>query len=93
VIALSPDRLPKTLWTDKQGGAKPLLVTVGEETEQARYVAGRVLANREAGASLKSFRRARTGADPPQHPLRQIRRAQISRRGACEGRVGAAQIG
>jgi len=54
VIALSPERLPKTLWTDKQGGGKPLLVTVGEETEQARYVAQRVLANREAGASLKS---------------------------------------
>jgi DNA helicase-2/ATP-dependent DNA helicase PcrA len=54
VIALSPERLPKTLWTDKQGGGPPLLVNVGEETDQARYVAARVLANREAGASLKS---------------------------------------
>ncbi len=54
VIALSPERLPKTLWTEKPGGAPPLLVTVGEEVDQARYVAERVLQNREAGASLKS---------------------------------------
>ena len=54
VIALSPERLPKTLWTEKQGGAPPLLVSVGEEADQARYVASRVLANREAGSSLKA---------------------------------------
>ncbi len=54
VIALSPERLPKTLWTEKPGGAPPLLVHVDEETAQARYVATRVLANREAGSSLKS---------------------------------------
>jgi len=54
VIALSPQRLAKTLWTEKQDGAPPLLVSVGEETEQARYVATRVLANREAGSSLKA---------------------------------------
>jgi DNA helicase-2/ATP-dependent DNA helicase PcrA len=54
VIALSPERLPKTLWTDKQGGAPPRLVNVGEELDQARYVAARVLENREAGQSLKS---------------------------------------
>jgi DNA helicase-2/ATP-dependent DNA helicase PcrA len=53
-IALSPERLPKTLWTEKAGGAPPLLVSVGEEADQARYVAAKVLANREAGASLKS---------------------------------------
>jgi DNA helicase-2/ATP-dependent DNA helicase PcrA len=54
VIALSPDRLPKTLFTDKQGGAPPLIVNVGEEIDQARYVAEKVLQNREAGAVLKS---------------------------------------
>ena len=37
-------------------------------------------------------RRARTGADPPQHPVRQIRRPQIPRRGACEGRARAAAL-
>jgi DNA helicase-2/ATP-dependent DNA helicase PcrA len=54
VIALSPERLPKTLWTEKPGGGPPLIVNVGEEIDQARYVAGRVFANREAGSSLKS---------------------------------------
>jgi DNA helicase-2/ATP-dependent DNA helicase PcrA len=53
-IALSPERLPKTLWTEKPGGGPPLLISVGEEADQARYVATKVLANREAGASLKS---------------------------------------
>ncbi len=54
VIALSPERLPKTLWTEKTGGGAPRLVHVGEEIDQARYVATRVLENREAGATLKS---------------------------------------
>ena len=54
VIALSPERLAKTLWTEKPGGAPPLIVNVGEEIDQARYVAERVLAHREAGSSLKS---------------------------------------
>lgn len=54
VIALSPERLAKALWTEKQDGAPPLLVSVGEEADQARYVATRVLQNREAGSSLKS---------------------------------------
>ncbi len=54
VIALSPERLPKTLWTEKSGGGPPRLVHVGEEIDQARYVATRVLENREAGATLKS---------------------------------------
>ena len=54
VIALSPERLPKTLWTERPGGEPPLLVHVDDEMVQARYVAERALANREAGATLKS---------------------------------------
>jgi len=54
VIALSPQRFAKDLWTDRAGGARPVLATVGEEIDQARYVATRVLAAREAGANLKS---------------------------------------
>ncbi len=54
VIGLSPQRFAKDLWTDRTGGAPPVLATVGEEIDQARYVATRVLAAREAGASLKS---------------------------------------
>jgi DNA helicase-2/ATP-dependent DNA helicase PcrA len=54
VIALSPQRFAKELWTDRAGGARPVLTAVGEEGDQARYVATRVLAAREAGASLRS---------------------------------------
>jgi DNA helicase II / ATP-dependent DNA helicase PcrA len=55
VIALSPQRFAKQLWTDRSGGGRPILAHVGDETDQARYVAMRVLAAREAGAKLKSL--------------------------------------
>jgi DNA helicase-2/ATP-dependent DNA helicase PcrA len=54
VIALAPERYAKNLWTERAAGARPALVTVGEEVDQARCVAAQVLENREAGASLKS---------------------------------------
>ena len=54
VIALAPERYAKDLWTDRGPGAPPALVTVAEEADQARYIATRVLANREAGAPLKA---------------------------------------
>jgi DNA helicase-2/ATP-dependent DNA helicase PcrA len=53
LIALSPQRLPKMLWTDKRHGAKPQLVTVEDEAAQARWVADRVLEHREAGLRLR----------------------------------------
>jgi DNA helicase II / ATP-dependent DNA helicase PcrA len=54
VIALAPKRFTKNLWTERPAGALPALVTVADDADQARFVATRVLANREAGASLKS---------------------------------------
>ncbi len=54
VIGLSAQRFAKDLWTDRASGVLPVLATVGEEADQARYVATRVLENREAGAGLKS---------------------------------------
>ena len=54
VIALAPERYAKDLWTDRASGASPSLMTVADEADQARFVATRVLANREAGAALKS---------------------------------------
>jgi DNA helicase II / ATP-dependent DNA helicase PcrA len=54
VIALSPQRFAKRLWTDRAGGGRPILASVGDETDQARYVATQVLAAREAHAKLKS---------------------------------------
>jgi DNA helicase II / ATP-dependent DNA helicase PcrA len=54
VIALAPERFAKTLRTDRPHGSLPLLTAVADDVDQARFVATRVLANREAGASLKS---------------------------------------
>jgi DNA helicase-2/ATP-dependent DNA helicase PcrA len=53
-IALAPERFAKNLWTDRTDGALPVLLTVADDADQARYVAARVLANREAGAALKA---------------------------------------
>ena len=53
VIALAEERHAKTLWTDRPGGARPLLVTVADEMAQARWVADQVLAQREEGLVLK----------------------------------------
>jgi len=54
VIDLARERYAKNLWTDRAAGSKPTLATVAEEIDQARFVATRVLENREAGATLKS---------------------------------------
>jgi len=54
VIDLATERFTKNLWTDRQSSAKPLLVTVRDEADQARYVVERVLDAREGGTALKS---------------------------------------
>ena len=53
VIALARERFTKNLWTDRPSDAKPCLVTVRDETDQARFVADEVLENRETGMRLK----------------------------------------
>jgi DNA helicase-2/ATP-dependent DNA helicase PcrA len=53
VIELSRERFTKNLWTDRASSAKPRLVAVRDEADQARYIVDRVLANREEGALLK----------------------------------------
>ena len=54
VIGLAAERYAKDLWSERTGGGAPQIVTVAEEQDQARFIAERVLANREAGATLKS---------------------------------------
>jgi DNA helicase-2/ATP-dependent DNA helicase PcrA len=54
VIALAAERFTKDLWSERAGGERPLLVTVRDEADQARYVVEEVLKNREAGTLLKS---------------------------------------
>ncbi len=43
----------KTLWTDRNGGIRPSLVTCYDETEQTKVVAERILDARERGIELK----------------------------------------
>src|SRR4029077_2513857 len=53
VIGLARERFTKTLWTERTSSAKPRLVAVRDEPDQARYVVEQVLANREQGVLLK----------------------------------------
>jgi DNA helicase-2/ATP-dependent DNA helicase PcrA len=53
VIALAAERFTKNLWSQREASARPLLVAVRDEADQARYVVSRVLENREAGLALK----------------------------------------
>jgi DNA helicase-2/ATP-dependent DNA helicase PcrA len=53
VIGLAAERFTKNLWTERTSAMLPRLVSVSDETDQARYVVERVLENREAGALLK----------------------------------------
>jgi DNA helicase-2/ATP-dependent DNA helicase PcrA len=54
VIGLATERFTKNLWTDRASSQKPRLVAVRDEADQARYVAERVLEQRENGMALKS---------------------------------------
>ncbi|PDT18458.1 ATP-dependent DNA helicase [Rhizobium sp. J15] len=53
VIDLTSERFTKNLWTERQSAERPRLVNVRDEAEQARYVADKVLDNREEGLKLK----------------------------------------
>ena len=53
VIDLAPERYPKELWSERTSEQRPRLVSVRDEIEQARYVADRVLEDRERGVALK----------------------------------------
>ncbi len=54
VIDLAVERFTKNLWTNRQSTQRPQLVTVRDETDQARYVAEQVLQYRESGVALSS---------------------------------------
>jgi DNA helicase-2/ATP-dependent DNA helicase PcrA len=54
VIGLARERFTKNLWTERTSSAKPRLVAVRDEVDQARCVADRVLEMREHGLALKS---------------------------------------
>ncbi|MDQ8726122.1 ATP-dependent helicase [Bradyrhizobium sp. LHD-71] len=53
VIGLAKERFTKNLWTERSSSAKPRLVAVRDEADQARYIVEHVLENREEGSLLK----------------------------------------
>src|SRR5215467_2183601 len=53
VIDLARERFTKNLWTERTSSAKPRLVAVRDEADQARYIVERILENREEGSLLK----------------------------------------
>jgi DNA helicase-2/ATP-dependent DNA helicase PcrA len=54
VIALSAERFGKNLWSERGGGARPRLISVRDDADQARCVAESVLAHAEGGVALRS---------------------------------------
>ncbi|HUK77503.1 MAG TPA: ATP-dependent helicase [Thermoleophilia bacterium] len=52
VIAEAAERRDKALWTERSGGARPLLVTCRDEDEQTAWLVDRVLEHREQGTAL-----------------------------------------
>ena len=54
VIGLADERFTKNLWSERKSAERPKIVSVRDETDQARYVVERILQSREAGLALKS---------------------------------------
>jgi DNA helicase-2/ATP-dependent DNA helicase PcrA len=54
VIAMAAERHEKSLWTAREGGERPAVVTCRDEDEQTDFVIRRVLELRETGVPLKT---------------------------------------
>lgn len=53
VIGLARERFTKNLHTERESSAKPQIITIRDEADQARAIVERVLDHREGGARLK----------------------------------------
>ncbi len=53
VIAYARERFPKDLWPVRSGGARPVLVTCEDESEQSTHVCEQILEHREQGTPLR----------------------------------------
>ena len=53
IVAEASERYDKALWTAREGGARPALVTCRDEAEQTSFVIDSILAHREEGIELK----------------------------------------
>ncbi|MDZ4170450.1 MAG: ATP-dependent helicase [Coriobacteriia bacterium] len=52
IMAEAAQRYEKNLWTEREGGGRPVLLTCRDEAEQTRWIADRVLEHREQGTPL-----------------------------------------
>ena len=55
VISRAEERFSKDLWTSREGGEKPWLVTARDEAQQTRFVVDRVLQLHESGVELRDM--------------------------------------
>ncbi|HET7632714.1 MAG TPA: ATP-dependent helicase [Gemmatimonadaceae bacterium] len=55
LISRAEERFTKNLWTAREGGEKPWLVTARDESQQTRFVVDRVLELHEAGTPLREM--------------------------------------
>jgi DNA helicase-2/ATP-dependent DNA helicase PcrA len=53
VISLAQERFTKNLWSQRNEGERPMLVSCEDETDQAQYLIRRILEHREAGIDLR----------------------------------------
>ena len=53
VIGLATERFTKNLWSERGEGQRPILVTCGDENDQAEYVIRRILEHCESGVALR----------------------------------------
>jgi DNA helicase-2/ATP-dependent DNA helicase PcrA len=53
VIDLARERFTKILWSERESEARPNLLSVRDEADQAIFIADQVLENREGGTALK----------------------------------------
>ena len=99
VIGPAAERYTKNLWSQRpRAGRSRVLVTCEDEDEQTEFVVRRILEHREAGVAaaaaggavpgLASQHGAGGGAGPAEHPLSQVRRAEVRGDGARQGPAG-----
>ncbi len=53
IIAETPERYEKDLWTTRDGGGRPTVAVCRDETEQSDWLIERILGHREQGTALK----------------------------------------
>ena len=105
VIALARERFTKNLATERGVGERPRLVTVRDEVRRRREFVARATCSQQrengidaqapggAVSHVEPQRAARARARAPQHSVREIRRPQVPRCRARQGRAVDAALG